>query len=41
MTSKIDIRLIEKEEISKDNTEIVDELNLFFSHAVKFFLKYS
>ena len=29
------IKLIEKEEILKDDTEIAEELNLFFSNAVK------
>ena len=29
------VKLIEKEEILKDDTEIAEELNLFFSNAVK------
>ena len=29
------MKLIEKEEILKDDTEIAEELNLFFSNAVK------
>ena len=29
------IKLIEKEEILKDDTEITEELNLFFSNTVK------
>ena len=30
------VKLIEKEEILKDDTEIAEELNLFFYNAVKY-----